>query len=130
MLPSAACAEDPPAPDVKHRASASSSRSRLANIDDMDDLLSDMLKGCTELLGYPHAFVMLLDETGKRLYTVASIGFSASGAGSEVRLGEGLIGVAAAQPPDGPRHAYEPRPLLHARRRAVPPCSTRRRSSR
>jgi adenylate cyclase len=95
MLPTTACAEDRPRQDVNIER-VQQLTSRLANIDDMDDLLSDMLKGCAELLGYPHAFVMLLDETGERLYTVDSIGFPASGAGSEVRLGEGLIGVAAA----------------------------------
>jgi hypothetical protein len=82
MLPGKADAEDVPRQDVNiERVQLLSSR--LANIDDMDGLLAEMLKGCAELLGYPHAFVMLLDETGKRLYTVDSIGFPASGAGSE-----------------------------------------------
>jgi putative methionine-R-sulfoxide reductase with GAF domain len=70
---------------------------RMAEAEDMEALLSTVLKGCAELLGYPHAFVMLVDESGERLYTVASAGFPASGAGSEVRIGEGLIGVAAAR---------------------------------
>jgi predicted pyridoxine 5'-phosphate oxidase superfamily flavin-nucleotide-binding protein len=68
---------------------------QLAAADDMDELLAVTLRACSEMFGYPHAFVMLLDETGERLYTVASAGFPSSGAGSEVRLGEGLIGVAA-----------------------------------
>jgi hypothetical protein len=69
--------------------------SQLAAADDMDEVLGSALHACEEMFGYPHAFVMLLDETGERLYTVASVGFSSSGAGSEVRVGEGLIGVAA-----------------------------------
>jgi putative methionine-R-sulfoxide reductase with GAF domain len=70
---------------------------QLASVGDMDELLATTLRVCQELLGYPHVFVMLLDETGERLYTVASNGFPSSGAGSEVRMGEGLIGLAAAR---------------------------------
>ena len=70
---------------------------RFAEASDMDEVLSTTLTACAELLGYPHVFVMLVDESGERLYTVASTGFPSSGAGSEVRLGEGLIGVAAAR---------------------------------
>ncbi|MGE5596698.1 MAG: GAF domain-containing protein [Hyphomicrobiales bacterium] len=69
--------------------------SRIAAADDMDELFRITLEGCAELMGYPHAFIMLLDEAGERLYTVASSGYSSSGAGSEVMLGEGLIGLAA-----------------------------------
>jgi len=68
---------------------------QVADAKDMDELLSTTLQACGELLGFPHVFVMLLDEEGEGLYTVASAGFASSGAGSEVRLGEGLIGLAA-----------------------------------
>ena len=88
--------EGPPRRDLKIERVEEFSR-QLANVDDMEELLSTMLHVCSELLGYPHVFVMLLDETGERLYTVASTGFPSSGAGSEVRIGEGLIGVAAAR---------------------------------
>lgn len=71
--------------------------SRLAAAGDMDELIAITLLGCSEVLGYTHAFLMLADETGERLYTVGSTGFPASGAGSEVRVGEGLIGLAAAR---------------------------------
>ena len=56
-----------------------------------------MLHACTETLGYAHVFIMLVDETGDRLYTVASAGFPSSGAGSEVRIGSGMVGIAAAR---------------------------------
>lgn len=70
---------------------------RIAEAEDMEELLERTLHACEALLGYPHAFIMLLDETGERLYTVASTGYSSSGAGSEVKMGEGLIGLAAAR---------------------------------
>jgi putative methionine-R-sulfoxide reductase with GAF domain len=86
----------PPRRDVHIERVEEFSR-HIADVDDMEELLSTTLRACEELLGYDHVFVMLVDETGERLYTVASAGFAASGAGSEVRLGEGLIGVAAAR---------------------------------
>jgi len=94
MLPGSESSSAPPRRDVKIERVEEFSR-QVADVDDMDDLLSTTLRACQELLGYHHVFVMLADETGARLYTVASSGFAASGAGSEVRLGEGLIGVAA-----------------------------------
>jgi GAF domain-containing protein len=69
----------------------------IAHVEDMDQLISTMLHACAELFGYDHVFVMLVDETGERLYTVASAGFPSSGTGSEVSIGEGMIGIAAAR---------------------------------
>ncbi|MBX7111619.1 MAG: GAF domain-containing protein [Dehalococcoidia bacterium] len=69
----------------------------VAQADDLDELLQATLQACQDLMGFTHAFVMLLDESGERLYTVASAGYSTSGAGSEVALGEGIIGLAAAR---------------------------------
>jgi predicted pyridoxine 5'-phosphate oxidase superfamily flavin-nucleotide-binding protein len=92
----AACPEGPPRRDVKIERVEEFSR-RLAGVSDMEELLSTTLRACSDLLGFAHAFVMLVDETGDRLYTVASTGFPSSGAGSEVGMGEGLIGVAAAR---------------------------------
>lgn len=71
--------------------------SALAGADDMDELFETALRACTELLEHPHTFIMLADESGERLYTVASTGFETPGTGSEVKLGEGLIGLAAAR---------------------------------
>jgi putative methionine-R-sulfoxide reductase with GAF domain len=69
----------------------------VAEAQDLEELLQGTLRACQELLDYQHAFIMLVDETGERLYTVASAGYSTSGAGSEVLIGEGIIGLAAAR---------------------------------
>jgi adenylate cyclase len=69
----------------------------LAGVEDMDDALATVLAAAKEVLDCRHTFVMLVDEANERLYTVASTGFNDSGTGSEVRLGEGLIGIAAAR---------------------------------
>jgi len=41
--------------------------------------------------------VLALDAPGERLYTIASRGYEASGVGSEIPIGVGVIGVAAVQ---------------------------------
>lgn len=70
---------------------------RLRDCADLDELLSATLTGLREQLRIEHAMILLLDESGRRLYTVASCGYERSGVGSEIAVGEGVIGVAAAQ---------------------------------
>jgi adenylate cyclase len=70
---------------------------QIARANDLDEVIATAQSACEEMLGYPHSFVMLADEAGDRLYTVASAGFPASGTGSEVQIGEGVIGLAAAR---------------------------------
>ena len=70
---------------------------RLAACGDLDVLLATALEQLDALFGHAQSFVMVRDESGKRLYTVASRGFAESGVGSEVVIGEGLIGTAAAR---------------------------------
>ena len=79
------------------------------------DLLSEVRRSCAELsstgelgelldlaldcldrrFGISHSMALMLDPDTQRLYTLASRGYSRSGVGSEVALGEGVIGVAA-----------------------------------
>jgi adenylate cyclase len=68
---------------------------RLSRCGDLDSQLQTGLQGLHELLGYRHSALLLLDETGDRLYTIASHGFDTEGVGSEVTVGDGVIGAAA-----------------------------------
>lgn len=68
---------------------------RLAACTDLDRLLAELMGCLKQLFDIQHAMLLMLDEPGARLYTVASMGYDASGAGSEISLGQGVIGVAA-----------------------------------
>lgn len=68
---------------------------RLAAAADLDSLLEAMLASLREDFEIRHAMVLLLDGGGRKLFTLASCGYEQSGIGSEIPLGEGVIGVAA-----------------------------------
>lgn len=70
---------------------------RLSRAPDLDSLVSATVDGLAELFGYEHSVLLLLDEDGRRLYTIASHGYGAEGVGSEVVVGDGLVGMAAAR---------------------------------
>jgi hypothetical protein len=62
---------------------------------DLSELADRALAALTPGFGIRHALLLMLDETGDALYTLASLGYTDSGIGAEVKIGEGLIGVAA-----------------------------------
>ena len=62
---------------------------------DLTQLLDQFLADLEPLFDIRHVMLLMLDESGESLYTVGSRGYEQSGVGSEVRLGEGVIGVAA-----------------------------------
>jgi adenylate cyclase len=68
---------------------------RLNGCTDLAGLLDEALLGLEEHFDIRHAMVLMLNESGDRLYTVASRGYAESGVGSEIALGEGIVGVAA-----------------------------------
>lgn len=68
---------------------------RLAACSRLDQLLDQTLDVLTTQLRIQHAMVLMLDEDGQRLFTLASTGYATSGVGSEIALGEGVIGVCA-----------------------------------
>ena len=68
---------------------------RIGTATDMASLLEIALDAVRTQFGIEHALVLMLDVRGSRLYTVASTGYADSGVGSEIALGQGVIGVAA-----------------------------------
>lgn len=68
---------------------------RLARCAGLDEALNAVLASLNDHLGIRHALVLMLDAATQRLYTVASCGYATSGVGSEIGLGQGVIGMAA-----------------------------------
>jgi adenylate cyclase len=69
--------------------------SLLSAATDLSSVLDEVLAVLDADLGITHSMVMLIERSRARLYTVASRGYPASGVGSEIPLGHGIIGVAA-----------------------------------
>jgi adenylate cyclase len=67
----------------------------LASATDLSSVLDEVLAILQADLGIAHSMVLLLERSRARLYTVASRGYASSGVGSEIPLGQGIIGVAA-----------------------------------
>ena len=68
---------------------------RISAATDLAALLETMLDAIRAQFGIEHALILMFDPKGNRLYTVASMGYPNSGVGSELALGQGVIGVAA-----------------------------------
>lgn len=68
---------------------------RVSRCGDVDSMVDTALRGLAELLGHEHSILMLWDGTAPRLYTIASHGYPEEGIGSEVLVGDGILGVTA-----------------------------------
>jgi adenylate cyclase len=89
----------PPEPDGSPLTLLRPLASRIAAHADLAGLLDDTLAALDAELGIRHSMLLLLDagrQRQARLFMVASRGYEASGLGSEIPLGNGVIGVAAA----------------------------------
>jgi hypothetical protein len=84
-----------PAPPRNPLSAVRRSCAELASAGELGELL-DLALDCLERhFGIEHCMALMLDADTERLYTLASRGYVNSGVGSEVALGEGVIGVAA-----------------------------------
>ena len=68
---------------------------RLAACTDLESLFETALDCLQDEFDIAHAMLLMSDAPGERLFTVASRGYSSSGVGSEIPLGQGVIGAAA-----------------------------------
>ncbi|MCU1502769.1 MAG: pyridoxamine 5-phosphate oxidase-like protein, partial [Ilumatobacteraceae bacterium] len=69
---------------------------RLAETDGFEEVVDAALDAIVELFGHRHVLLLLHEPVGGRLVTFASRGYDTLGIGSEVLLGHGVIGTAAA----------------------------------
>jgi hypothetical protein len=69
---------------------------RLAACREYEQASAAALEGLEDLFGFAPSSLLIRDAGAERLFAVASNGYPASAAGAEVRLGEGVIGTAAA----------------------------------
>ncbi|SDB59572.1 GAF domain-containing protein [Bauldia litoralis] len=67
----------------------------LAAARDLGDLFDRTLDCIRNHFGIEHMMILMLDEVAGRLFIVASDGYDRSGIGSELALGDGVVGVAA-----------------------------------
>ena len=67
---------------------------RMANCEELSDLLGTFLDGLGELLRIDNAMLWLSDASQAALTLLASRGYDHDGAGAEIFIGEGLVGTA------------------------------------
>jgi len=91
----AAPPREPPAGGLNRLSALRRAAARVAGSSDLDSLVEHTMDAVVHEFGIRHAMLLMLDAAGQRLYTVASRGYGRSGAGSEIALGDGVIGVAA-----------------------------------
>lgn len=85
-----------PQPPVRNcLAALRGAAERLRSCADLDALFQETLACMDACFGIRHAMLLMLDGPAGRLYAVASRGYDESGVGSEIAVGDGVIGVAA-----------------------------------
>ena len=70
---------------------------RVAVTTGLEEVVDVALHGLEELLGHAHSLLLVHDVETDRLVTLASRGYESGGVGSEVVLGQGVIGMAGAR---------------------------------
>ena len=60
---------------------------------DLDEVLGIVLRAMDRVLGFAHSMILLKDLAADVLRVAATRGYADEGAGAQVRLGEGVIGV-------------------------------------
>lgn len=84
-----------PPPGRSTLAALRNAASSLMKCEDISTLLDRVLLSIETEFSIHHAMLLIAEEEQGRLITLASRGYAASGVGSEIRFGDGVIGVAA-----------------------------------
>ena len=84
-----------PAPQRNLLSALRRASTQLAGCTRLDALFDQVLTTLAAEFGIEHALLLMADEPRQRLYTVGSRGYAATGVGSEIAFGDGVIGVAA-----------------------------------
>ena len=84
-----------PVAEGEHLAMAARIAAGISAQSDAEAMLDCALEGLARTFGFTHAMVLMLDDDGDRLVTLGSFGYETGGAGAEVKLGDGAIGIAA-----------------------------------
>ncbi|HSA85842.1 MAG TPA: pyridoxamine 5'-phosphate oxidase family protein, partial [Nitrospira sp.] len=65
---------------------------RLNEMQTLDEALQAALQLLDDLLGFRHSMILVTDDRNAKLLTIASRGYPENGVGSEIGMGDGLIG--------------------------------------
>jgi adenylate cyclase len=68
---------------------------RLNQVQTLDEALQGSLQLLDDLFGFRHSMILVADDRNAKLLTIASRGYPENGVGSEIGVGEGLIGMVA-----------------------------------
>jgi adenylate cyclase len=68
---------------------------RIQRADCLEALVDSILEGLDDIFGFKHSMILVPGEEPGVLVTIATHGYAASGAGAEVRYGEGIAGLVA-----------------------------------
>ena len=85
----------PPPPAISFLTALRRATQRLAGCHTLECLLETALASLGDEFGIAQVMLLMHDEGRGRLYTLASRGYPESGIGSEIQVGEGVIGICA-----------------------------------
>jgi len=94
--PGAAIAASLPAANL-HLGAAAMLAARISEESEIDAIVDAVLDGLRDNFGYANTMLLVKYPTGERLVTIGSRGYSWTGIGSEVAIGDAIIGMAAAE---------------------------------
>jgi len=85
----------PPAPVPFTMKALQEISDRIHQAPNLECLLESILETIENLFGFRHSMILLAGEVPDRFTTIATRGYGGRGAGSEVKAGEGIIGMVA-----------------------------------